>query len=88
MFQYFLKVRPVSWRRSVSFSRFEGARADASHSRARARPQVVSTKFEFLDGRALRTHQYSVTQYERDCAHPSLSVLAPGHARSRQGRGR
>lgn len=30
--------------------------------------QVVSTKFQFLDGRELNTHQYSVTQYERDCA--------------------
>lgn len=29
--------------------------------------KVVSTQFEFLDGRELKTHQYSVTQYERDC---------------------
>ncbi|GAA5938031.1 retrograde cargo receptor ERV46 [Sporobolomyces koalae] len=28
--------------------------------------KVVSTQFEFLDGRELKTHQYSVTQYERD----------------------
>ncbi|GAA6019343.1 hypothetical protein JCM11491_000901 [Sporobolomyces phaffii] len=28
--------------------------------------KVVSTQFEFLDGRELHTHQYSVTQYERD----------------------
>ncbi|GAA5833692.1 hypothetical protein JCM11251_003206 [Rhodosporidiobolus azoricus] len=28
--------------------------------------KVVSTKFQFLDGRELNTHQYSVTQYERD----------------------
>jgi len=30
--------------------------------------KVVSTHFEFLDGRELNTHQYSVTQYERDLA--------------------
>ncbi|CEQ41120.1 SPOSA6832_02814, partial [Sporobolomyces salmonicolor] len=29
--------------------------------------KVVSTQFSFLDGRELKTHQYSVTQYERDC---------------------
>ncbi len=28
--------------------------------------KVVSTQFGFLDGRELKTHQYSVTQYERD----------------------
>ncbi|GAA5870619.1 hypothetical protein JCM1840_004818 [Sporobolomyces johnsonii] len=28
--------------------------------------KVVSTQFSFLDGRELKTHQYSVTQYERD----------------------
>lgn len=34
--------------------------------------KVVSTRFQFLDGRELNTHQYSVTQYERDCAFPSF----------------
>ncbi len=28
--------------------------------------KVVSTKFVFLSGREVPTHQYSVTQYERD----------------------
>ncbi|GAA5902473.1 hypothetical protein JCM6882_002762 [Rhodosporidiobolus microsporus] len=28
--------------------------------------KVVSTRFQFLDGRELNTHQYSVTEYERD----------------------
>jgi hypothetical protein len=28
--------------------------------------QVVSTQFNLLDGRVLNSHQYSVTQYERD----------------------
>ncbi|SGY84777.1 BQ5605_C009g05719 [Microbotryum silenes-dioicae] len=33
--------------------------------------KVVSTKFIFLDGRELRTHQYSVTEYERDLSDKS-----------------
>lgn len=28
--------------------------------------KVVSTKFNYIDGRELDTHQYSVTSYERD----------------------
>lgn len=64
MFQYFLKVRPRSLLSSLS--RLSVRRTlDLLDP---CRTQVVSTKFEFLDGRALRTHQYSVTQYERDCA--------------------
>lgn len=41
--------------------------------------QVVSTHFTFLDGRELNTHQYSVTQYERDCA-PRHRIFALGSA--------
>jgi len=37
--------------------------------------KVVSTQFEFLDGRELKTHQYSVTQYERDCKFYLSSIL-------------
>ncbi|GAA6003348.1 retrograde cargo receptor ERV46 [Rhodotorula paludigena] len=42
--------------------------------------KVVSTKFEFLDGRELRTHQYSVTQYERDLSNKSPHDKAGGHS--------
>ncbi|GAA5895627.1 hypothetical protein JCM8208_005284 [Rhodotorula glutinis] len=41
--------------------------------------KVVSTKFEFLDGRALRTHQYSVTQYERDLSSKKANEKTGGH---------
>ncbi|MBW0466851.1 hypothetical protein O181_006566 [Austropuccinia psidii MF-1] len=31
--------------------------------------KVVGTEFRLLDGKTVKTHQYSVTQYERDLAH-------------------
>lgn len=39
--------------------------------------KVVSTKFTFLDGRELKTHQYSVTQYERDRAFARSCTFEP-----------
>ncbi|KAI5481274.1 COPII-coated vesicle membrane protein [Pseudohyphozyma bogoriensis] len=41
--------------------------------------KVVSTKFNFLDGRELNTHQYSVTQYERDLSGNRSGKDAQGH---------
>ncbi|KAK4046029.1 ER-derived vesicles protein erv46 [Microbotryomycetes sp. JL201] len=41
--------------------------------------KVVSTKFSFLDGRELNTHQYSVTQYERDLTTNKPGKDAQGH---------
>ncbi|KAK4046515.1 ER-derived vesicles protein erv46 [Microbotryomycetes sp. JL221] len=41
--------------------------------------KVVSTKFSFLDGRELNTHQYSVTQYERDLTNNKPGKDAQGH---------
>ncbi|GAA6017482.1 hypothetical protein JCM10207_008242 [Rhodosporidiobolus poonsookiae] len=41
--------------------------------------KVVSTKFQFLDGRELNTHQYSVTQYERDLANNKPVDNRGGH---------
>ncbi|GAA5908587.1 retrograde cargo receptor ERV46 [Sporobolomyces salmoneus] len=42
--------------------------------------KVVSTQFEFLDGRELKTHQYSVTQYERDLSNKNAqSKDSHGH---------
>ncbi|GEM11224.1 cell cycle checkpoint protein rad17 [Rhodotorula toruloides] len=40
---------------------------------------VVSTKFQFLDGRELNTHQYSVTQYERDLSNNKPNEKQGGH---------
>lgn len=44
--------------------------------------KVVSTKFETLDQRALSTHQYSVTSYERDLSTGSQAVQEGGHQTS------
>ncbi|BGP58406.1 hypothetical protein JCM8202_001909 [Rhodotorula sphaerocarpa] len=41
--------------------------------------KVVSTKFQFLDGRELNTHQYSVTQYERDLSTQKPVETQGGH---------
>ncbi|GAA5993626.1 hypothetical protein JCM11641_001033 [Rhodosporidiobolus odoratus] len=41
--------------------------------------KVVSTRFQFLDGRELNTHQYSVTQYERDLANQKPAENRGGH---------
>ncbi|GAA5868039.1 hypothetical protein JCM8547_000786 [Rhodosporidiobolus lusitaniae] len=41
--------------------------------------KVVSTKFQFIDGRELNTHQYSVTQYERDLANNKPTDNTGGH---------
>ncbi|KAL8279228.1 hypothetical protein RQP46_008265 [Phenoliferia psychrophenolica] len=41
--------------------------------------KVVSTHFTFLDGRELNTHQYSVTQYERDLSGSRTGKDAEGH---------
>ncbi|BGP03775.1 ER-derived vesicles protein erv46 [Rhodotorula toruloides] len=41
--------------------------------------KVVSTKFQFLDGRELNTHQYSVTQYERDLTNNKANEKQGGH---------
>ncbi|GAA6042893.1 hypothetical protein JCM8097_002756 [Rhodosporidiobolus ruineniae] len=41
--------------------------------------KVVSTKFQFLDGRELNTHQYSVTQYERDLSSNKPTDNHGGH---------
>lgn len=55
MFQYFLKVRHNIF-----------ILGSVTSTDALVQLQVVSTKFGFLDGRELNTHQYSVTSYERD----------------------
>lgn len=45
--------------------------------------KVVSTKFDFLDGRELNTHQYSVTSYERDLSTGATGTKdAEGHQTS------
>lgn len=44
------------------------ADAVGDHSMFQYFLKVVSTEFSFLDGSELKTHQYSVTQYERDRA--------------------
>ena len=62
MFQYFLKVTGVFHPRSAQ------VQTALCLTRPYPSSQVVSTRFQFLDGRELNTHQYSVTQYERDCA--------------------
>ncbi|GAA5982498.1 hypothetical protein JCM10908_006673 [Rhodotorula pacifica] len=41
--------------------------------------KVVSTRFQFLDGRELNTHQYSVTQYERDLSNNKAVEKQGGH---------
>ncbi|GAA5883188.1 hypothetical protein JCM3774_002413 [Rhodotorula dairenensis] len=41
--------------------------------------KVVSTRFQFLDGRELNTHQYSVTQYERDLSSNKAVEKQGGH---------
>ncbi|KAG9089680.1 hypothetical protein FRC07_012277 [Ceratobasidium sp. 392] len=35
--------------------------------------KVVSTEFKYLDGEIVRSHQYSVTSYERDLTHESVT---------------
>jgi len=46
--------------------------------------KVVSTQFGFLDGRELKTHQYSVTQYERDRKQPIHTRLGRRHPTRRR----
>lgn len=63
MFQYFLKVGRLLLKSLILLN-----------LTYRILPQVVSTKFTFLDGRELNTHQYSVTQYERDRSPPFSAI--------------
>lgn len=44
--------------------------------------KVVSTQFGLLDGRQVKTHQYSVTQYERDLSTGAKAKDDLGHQTS------
>ncbi|KAN0060602.1 ER-derived vesicles protein erv46 [Thecaphora frezii] len=60
----------------------EGVRAHTEHSQFMFQYflKVVATEFRSLAGETLKTHQYSVTTYERDLSPGASAKLAAGHS--------
>ncbi|KAG9092386.1 hypothetical protein FRC06_000119, partial [Ceratobasidium sp. 370] len=83
--------RMSGWRKKVGLEghQLDGVTAHASEDRFTASNlmfqyfiKVVSTEFKYLDGEVVRSHQYSVTSFERDITH---EIATHNHERDSHG---